>query len=253
MKLFGNTAKARATARPTLPNLDDSLYPLPWQPAPGQVGKDMGFSSPQALLMAIINAEPSPTPQEFWQHLYANDIYQEWINFTVFGRYIQRNFAAFHRQIEDSFNMDMPELFRHELMRHTQYLPLEQILFVAGNMPNSARREKLLTTTINPATAVIGARESNQNDNKSALTNSQEVIVNQIRVKGKQVLGFAIRHNKRTSERTRNEVLILDFNDLRLVDEQSVSDNKVSSEEVGNTAKLQKIESAVLLRYYELR
>jgi len=72
-------------------------------------------------------------------------------------------------------------------------------------------------------------------------------------VKGRQVLGFAIRHNKRTSERTRNEVLILDFHDLRLVNEQSVSDNKVSNEEVGNTAKLQKVESTVLLRCYELR
>ncbi|WP_350562385.1 hypothetical protein [Psychrobacter sp. CAL346-MNA-CIBAN-0220] len=257
INLFGNSAQACATARPTLPSLDDSLYPFPWQSATGQVEKDMGFSTPQALLMAIINAEPSPTPQEFWQHLYANDIYQEWINFTVFGRYIQRSFAAFYQQSEDSFNMDIPALFRHELMRHAQYLPLDQILFVAGNISKNARREKLLTTTLNPATAVISARTSNQSANKSALTGSQEVIVNQIWVKGRQVLGFPIRHNKRTSERTRNEVLILNFNDLRLVDEQSVgdnmSDNKVSNEEESNTAKLQKVKSAVLLRYYELR
>ncbi len=53
------------------------------------------------------------------------------------------------------------------------------------------------------------------------------------------MLGFPIRHNKRTSERTRNEVLILDFNDLRLVDEQSI--------ERSNT------DSSLLLRFYELR
>lgn len=63
--------------------------------------------------------------------------------------------------------------------------------------------------------------------------------MDQIKVIGRQVLGFPIRHNKRTSERTRNEVLILDFNDLRLVDEQSI--------ERSNT------DSSLLLRFYELR
>lgn len=253
INLFGNSAKACATARPILPNLDDSLYPFPWQFTTGQVERNIEFSSSQALLMAIINAEPSPTPQEFWQHLYANDTYQEWINFTVFGRYIQRNFAAFYRQTEDSFNVDMPALFRHELKRYGQYLPLGQVLFVAGQIPEGTRREKLFTTTINPATAIMAAQKINQNAIKRRRLNSPVLVINQIKVIDKQVLGFPIRHNKRTSERTRNEVLILDFNDLRLVDEQSVSNNKIGNEQISNTTKLYNIESAVLLRYYELR
>lgn len=56
--------------------------------------------------------------------------------------------------------------------------------------------------------------------------NTSRLIINQITITGKQVLGFAIRHNKRTSERLRNEVLILDFQDLRLVNEQAIEDVK---------------------------
>ncbi|WP_201558702.1 hypothetical protein [Psychrobacter sp. 72-O-c] len=232
-------------SKPTLPELDSSLYPQVWE--------EQVFNDPQVLLTAMLQGRITPDPQAFTKQILANDVYQEWINFTVFGRYIQRSFAAFYQQSEDSFNMDIPALFRHELMRHAQYLPLDQILFVASNISKNVRREKLLTTTLNPATAVMSAWTGNQSANKLALTGSQEVIVNQIWVKGRQVLGFPIRHNKRTSERTRNEVLILDFNDLRLVDEQSVSDNKVSNEQVSITAKLQKVESTVLLRCYELR
>ena len=77
-------------------------------------------------------------------------------------------------------------------------------------------------------------------------TNGSEMIVNEIKITGKQVLGFPIRHNKRTSERLRNEVLILDFQDLRLVNERTIEDIKKSN-----------IESMfienVLLRSYELR
>ena len=69
-----------------------------------------------------------------------------------------------------------------------------------------------------------------------------KVIVNQITIVGKQVLGFPIRHNKRTSERLRNEVLIMDFQDLRLVNEVTIEDIKKSN-----------IESSILLRSYELR
>jgi hypothetical protein len=240
-------------SKPTLPELDSSLYPQFWE--------QQIFNDPQALLVAMLKGRITPDPQAFTKQILANDVYQEWINFTVFGRYIQRNFAAFYQQSEDSFNMDMPALFRHELRRYGQYLPFGQILFVAGQIPESARREKLFTTTVNPATAVMRAQTINQSvnksTNKSALTGSQDLIVNHIRVKSKQVLGFAIRHNKRTSERTRNEVLILDFNDLRLVDEQIVGDNisgnKASNEEGSNTATLPNVESAVLLRYYELR
>ncbi|WP_261871133.1 hypothetical protein [Psychrobacter sp. JCM 18901] len=56
--------------------------------------------------------------------------------------------------------------------------------------------------------------------------NTSKLIINQITITDKQVLGFAIRHNKRTSERLRNEVLILDFQDLRLVNEQAIEDIK---------------------------
>ncbi len=227
-------------SRLTLPVLDNSLYPQVWA--------QQTFASPQALLVAMLSGHITPDPQAFTQQLLADDVYQEWINSTVFGRYIQRNFAAFYQQSEDSFNIDMPALFRHELMRYAQYLPVEQYLFLAGNVPNNVRREKLLTTTLNPATAIIGARAISQNTNKWALANTQEMIINQIKVVGTQVIGFALRHNKRTSERTRNEVLILDFHDLRLVDERAV--NKEMRKD-GNTAISEN--TTVLIRSYELR
>lgn len=72
--------------------------------------------------------------------------------------------------------------------------------------------------------------------------NTSKLIINQITITGKQVLGFAIRHNKRTSERLRNEVLILDFQDLRLVNEQAIEDIKKSN-----------IDDSILLRSYEIR
>ncbi|MEC5211456.1 hypothetical protein RCH20_002545 [Psychrobacter sp. PL15] len=242
-------------SKPTLTELDSSFYPQVWEQ---QVFKD-----PQALLIAILEGRITSDPKAFTKQILANDAYQQWINFTVFGRYIQRSFAAFYQQSEDSFNMDIPALFRHELMRHAQYLPLDQILFVAGDIPKKVRREKLLTTTLNPATAVNGARTSKQHANKAILANTQETVVNQIRVAGKQVLGFAIRHNKRTSERTRNEVLILDFQDLRLVNEQSVeqsntaiSKGTVINDTIINGTAIQHAaikSTATLLRCYELR
>ena len=213
----------------TLPELDGSLYPQVWE--------QQIFDDPQTLLMAMLVGDISPDPYMFTKQLQANDIYQEWINASIFGRYIQRSFVALYGQSEDSFNMDIPVLFRNELMRHTQYLPLEQIVFVAGNMPKSARQEKLFTTTLNPATVIVGAQKLNSG--KSLAINNQQLIINQIRVASKQVLGFPIRHNKRTSERIRNEVLILGFNDLRLISEQSIDrSNK---------------ETDLLLRCYELR
>ncbi len=213
----------------TLAELDSSLYPQVWE--------QQTFDNPQTLLMGMLVGDVSPDPYVFTKQLQANDIYQEWINASIFGRYIQRSFAALYGQSEDSFNMDIPVLFRNELMRHTQYLPLEQIVFLAGNMPKSARQEKLFTTTLNPATVIVGAQKLNSG--KSLAINNQQLIINQIRVASKQVLGFPIRHNKRTSERIRNEVLILGFNDLRLISEQSIDrSNK---------------ETDLLLRCYELR
>ena len=200
----------------TLAELDSSLYPQVWA--------QHTVINAQSLLLAMLNGSITADPYAFTQTLQNNEVYQDWVNATVFGRYIQRSFAAFYQQTEDSFNTELPALFRHELHRYGQYLPLEQILFVAGKIPDGARHEKLFTTTINPATAILTAPQLPQLANKPTFLNTknlniQDIIVNQIRVTGKQVLGFPLRHNKRTSERIRNEVLILDFNDLRLVDE----------------------------------
>ena len=213
-----------------LPLLDSSLYPQVWQ--------QQKFTNPQALLLAMLKADITADADAFTKQLLKNDTYQDWINSSVFGRYLQRNFTAFSQQTEDSFNSDMPALFRQELMRHAQYLPLEQVLFFAGDLPKSVRQIKVLSTTVNPATTIINAQKLNA---KSTI-NTPTMIINQIVIRGKQVLGFPIRHNKRTSERTRNEVLILDFQDLRLVNEESISSKKRSN-----------IDETILLRSYELR
>ncbi|MEK6220242.1 MAG: hypothetical protein N2B01_05110 [Psychrobacter cryohalolentis] len=213
-----------------LPLLDSSLYPQIWQ--------QQNFASPQTLLMEMLTADTTLDADAFTKQLLANDIYQDWINSSVFGRYLHRNFTAFSQQTEDSFNIDMPSLFRQELMRHAQYLPLEQVLFFAGDLPKSVRQTKVLITTVNPVTATINAQKLSE---KATISNST-TIINQIVIKGKQVLGFPIRHNKRTSERLRNEVLILDFQELRLVNEENVSSKKRSN-----------IEESILLRSYELR
>ena len=209
--------------------LDSSLYPQSWQ--------QQKFANPQALLLAMLTADTTADADAFTKQLLANDIYQEWINASVFGRYLQRNFTAFSQQTEDSFNSDMPALFRQELMRHAQYLPPEQILFFAGNLAKIVRQTKVLITTLNPATVIIDAQKLSA---KSTM-NNPTMIINQIVIRGKQVLGFPIRHNKRTSERLRNEVLILDFHDLRLVNEINVIAKKRSN-----------IEESILLRFYEL-
>jgi len=213
-----------------LPLLDSSLYPQIWQ--------QQNFASPQTLLMEMLTADITLDADAFTKQLLANDIYQDWINSSVFGRYLHRNFTAFSQQTEDSFNIDMPSLFRQELMRHAQYLPLEQVLFFARDLPKSVRQTKVLITTINPITAIINA----QKVSAKATINNSAMIINQIVIKGKQVLGFPIRHNKRTSERLRNEVLILDFQELRLVNEENISSKKRSN-----------IEESILLRSYELR
>lgn len=218
----------------TLPSLDSSLYPQSWQ--------QQIFTNPPALLLAMLEAEDmadtTADTDAFTKQLLANEVYQEWINSSVFGRYLHRNFTAFYRQTEDSFNTDMPALFRRELMRHAQYLPLEQVLFFAGDLAKSVRQTKVLITTLNPATVIINAQQLSA----KFTVNNPIMIINQVVIRGKQVLGFPIRHNKRTSERTRNEVLILDFQELRLVNEDNVIAKKRSN-----------IEASILLRSYELR
>lgn len=214
----------------TLALLDSSLYPQSWQ--------QQIFTNPRALLLAMLMTENMPDAEAFTKQLLANSVYQDWINSSVFGRYLHRNFTAFYRQTEDSFNTDMPALFRRELMRHAQCLPIEQVLLFAGDLAKSVRQTKVLITTLNPATAIIDAQKVSA---KSTM-NNPTMIINQIVIKGKQVLGFPIRHNKRTSERTRNEVLILGFQELRLINEENVMAKKRSN-----------IEATILLRSYELR
>ena len=213
----------------TLSLLDSSLYPQIWE--------QQTFASPQALLLSMLSNEAAVDASTFTKRLLANGIYQEWINTTVFGRYLHRNFTAFYQQTEDSFNVEMPALFRQELSRHAQYMPLDQVVFFAGDLPKSVRQTKLLTTTVNPATAITNAQKMTTHQ-----ISHSKIIVNQITIVGKQVLGFPIRHNKRTSERLRNEVLIMDFQDLRLVNEMTIDDTKKSN-----------IDSSILLRSYELR
>ena len=214
----------------TLALLDSSLYPQSWQ--------QQIFTNPRALLLAMLMTENMPDAEAFTKQLLANGVYQDWINSSVFGRYLHRNFTAFYRQTEDSFNTDMPALFRRELMRHAQCLPIEQVFFFAGDLAKSVRQTRVLITTLNPATAIIDAQKVSA---KSTM-NNPTMIINQIVIKGKQVLGFPIRHNKRTSERTRNEVLILGFQELRLINEENVIAKKRSN-----------IEATILLRSYELR
>jgi hypothetical protein len=215
----------------TLTPLDSSLYPQVWE--------QQTFNDSQSLLKAILTENLILDPHAFAKLTQKNKTYQEWVNASIFGRYIQRSFAALHGQTEDSFNMDIPVLFRNELMRHAQFLPLEQTLYVAGNMPTNTRKEKLITATLNPATVVLNAQKLNQNPRKFNLSNSHGLVINQMQMKSEQVLGFPIRHNKRTSERIRNEVLVLGFKDLRLVKEEEFNGNNI-----GNT---------ILLRHYELR
>jgi hypothetical protein len=213
-----------------------SLYPLVWE--------QQTFIDSQQFLIAILTQSAEIKPEDFTKLLLNNLVYQEWINATVFGRYIQRSFAAFYQQTEDSFNMDMPALFRNELTRHAQYLPLHQTLFFAGEMPKSVRQERLFTTTVNPATALAAAEKLNQHSLQSGRASHPSLIINQLTIAGKQVMGFPIRHNKRTSERTRNEVLILDFRDLRLVNEEVIETSEIKKSNIAET---------ILLRYYELR
>lgn len=239
IKLFGNKSQQRVAARPTLPSLEDSLYPLAWPCVSHLTRDNLQFYGSEDVLTAIIATKAVPSQQQYYQLLYTNEVYQQWINFTVFGRYIQRSFAAFHSQSEDSFNADMPDILRYELMRHSQYLPIEQGLFFGGKLPLQVRKDKLLTTTLNPWSALISAQRS------AKATSNAPLIVNNVKIKGKEVLAFAVRHNKRTSERLRSEVMVLDFKELRLVEEREII--------AANPRLIDSKNSPVIVRDYELR
>lgn len=210
---------------PALPLLDESLYPLLWQ--------DKSFKSAQALIAVLLQNSDltdassaqsiAQAQQQFSQHLQHNAHYQDWVNFTVFGRYIQRSFSAFYRQNEDVFNTDMPELLRYELMRHTQRLPVGQVLLFGGVLPKSVRQEKLLIATVNPYQALQQALRS-----YSKAKATDPIIINLITAQSDKVKAFAIKHNKRTRDGRRNDVMILDFTQLVLVKEDAIKKNTQS-------------------------
>ncbi|WP_230655708.1 hypothetical protein [Psychrobacter sp. I-STPA10] len=230
-----------AMTHPKLPLLDSSLYPFVWQDSDMQGVVD----SPQQILYMIAMGNQPLSTQVYQEQLYANETYQQWINFTVFGRYVQRSFAAFYRQSEDSFNSNMPDLLRHELMRHAQYLPMTQTLFFGGELPRTARQEKLFSTTLNPFTAWQQAQ-----DNPALLPSRQRcVFINLLQIASHKVLGFAVRHNKRTSERLQSEVMILNFSDLRLISEQSLCQARETSTDSDQFMP----SMPVFLRRYEIR
>lgn len=229
---------------PQLPKLDESLYPISVQ---AQV-----FATPSELLLAAVegiednNSHDGLGFKEFSDLLQDNDVYQHWVNFTVFGRYIQRSFSAFYRQTEDVFNADMPDLLRHELMRHTQRLPKGQVLFCGSNIPASVRQEKLIISTLSPYVAIEQAHRTVNLVGHKQQEGCRSIIVNQFTVKSDNVKAFAIKHNKRTSERYRHEVMILDFKSLRLITEKKVNEQGVTT-----TNNLRKF-PPVLLRFYDI-
>ena len=260
-----DSAKSRPDRTPRLPALDEAFYPFVW--------KDKVFANSQALFDDVLEASLNvslddklrvpvfgdpilnlPTAKDFADALLANQTYQDWINFTVFGRYVQRSFSAFQRQTEDSFNADMPELLRHELMRHTQALPLGQVLFVAGKLPSSVRREKLITATLNPVQAINDAVKLSS-DSPTKKPSSKRLTAepvsptaaNILTIHSDSVLGFAVKPNKHTSEKTRCEVMLLDFNELRLVDENVVLGEQDSFVEQSSH------ETKICVRHYSLK
>ncbi len=213
---------------PQLPNLDNSLYPLAWQ--------QHLFASPSDLLLAIVQAQAAaavnahPNQQQFSKLLQNNPIYQDWINFSVYGRYIQRSFTAFSQQSEDSFNTDMPELLKRELLRHAQRLPQHQVLFLGGQLAPSTRQQKLLITTLNPLTAITNAQTSASkppiiNQNTVNKTTVNQTIVNQITIQSDTVKAFAVKHNQRTRDALRHDVMVLDFSSLVLTQEIAYQHN----------------------------
>lgn len=228
-------------SKTTLAALDVSLYPQVWA--------QQTVADANALLLAMLQGHICPDANAFAKRLLADDCYQQWINFTVFGRYLQRSFDAFYRQSEDSFNADLPDLFRRELMRHAQYLPQGQVLFFAGQLPSSVRQEKLLTTTINPATALLNAQKPPRPRSYQPAVQTDGIIINQVKVTGRQVLAFPVRHNTRTRARSRNEVLILDFHDLRLVAEDTITQEVIPKPKTASNTMLMR--ASVLTRFWQ--
>lgn len=213
------------TTHPILPVLDDSVYPLVGHTAEGSYH----FASSEQLLFASIRGEPHPSQEQFSLHLQQNATYQQWTHFTVFGRYIQRLFAAFYAQSEDSFNADMLALLRGELQRHCQWLPIGQVLFVGGSLGAQPRQDRLLTTTLNPVAAVYHALNPKHTQQPPPVSQKSQqpeanTVVNLLYSSPNStgIKAFAVPHNRRISTRVANEVMLLDFSSIRLQKEQEL-------------------------------
>lgn len=197
-------------------DLDSELYPITLA---GQVYKDG-----EAVLSALLNKQ-TPNKQlnlfahQFSQLLSQTDAYQQWVNFTVYGRYLERSFQAFYQQDEDDFNADMSALFLQELKRHARYLPKQQLLFASGfsqgQLDGLTREQRLLNVTVNPAFAFEQIQHSQPPTSPR--------IINLFCVASTGVLAVAIKPRQLANQRHRNELLIVDFSQLRLQQEQRLT------------------------------
>ena len=193
----------------TFDALDEQLYPIELS---GQC-----FANAKTLLLAILQNDLSISANEFAKHLAKQSVYQSWINFTVYGRYVERSFQAFYQQDKDDFNMEMSGLLLHELKHHARYLPKGQVLFASGfsqkQLDRLAGEHRLLNVTVNPAFAVAQADGDT----------STVKVINMFCVASTGVLAVAIKLRQLTNQRHRNELLIVDFKQLRLQQEQRLT------------------------------
>lgn len=203
----------------TFDALDEQLYPIELS---GQC-----FANAKTLLLAILQNDLSISANEFAKHLAKQSVYQSWINFTVYGRYVERSFQAFYQQEKDDFNMEMSGLLLQELKRHTRCLPKNQVLFASGfsqkqlsqkkfgqkQLDRLAGEHRLLNVTVNPAFAVAQADGDT----------STVKVINMFCVASTGVLAVAIKPRQLTNQRHRNELLIVDFKQLRLQQEQRLT------------------------------
>lgn len=194
----------------TFDALDEQLYPIELS---GQC-----FANAKTLLLAILKNDLSISANEFAKHLAKQSVYQSWINFTVYGRYVERSFQAFYQQEKDDFNMEMSGLLLQELKRHTRCLPKNQVLFASGfsqkQLDCLAGEHRLLNVTVNPAFAVAQADGD---------TSTTVKVINMFCVASTGVLAVAIKPRQLTNQRHRNELLIVDFKQLRLQQEQRLT------------------------------
>lgn len=196
--------------------LDSELYPITLA---GQVYKDG-----EAVLSALLNKQ-TPNKQlnlsahQFSQLLSQTDAYQQWVNFTVYGRYLERSFQAFYQQQTDDFNWGMATLLLQELKRHSRHLPKGQQLFGSGfsqgQLDGIVRQQKLLSVTVNPAFVFMQAQQCH--------SRSTPCVINIFDVHGDAVSAVAIKPRQLANQRYRNELFIVDFTQLRLTKEQRLT------------------------------